>query len=312
MHNDHIVSLPGKVEKGTPKKLTVCFHFILLLMNILVVITVVTIAAVLLIKVLNLEMNDRKYNEKISILGENYTNLQSNYDALLNQISNSNQSIISLHDELPSINSQIDDVNTSYHNLYVSYNNISNMIMDLYKYTTSPFVDNYLSNCSDIFRKNSSYASGNYIVRSSTGVLRSVYCDTDRTFGGKSTGWMRVAELDVNNCPPGLKHEITNSVNTCVVIEYNAGCTEIVYHVYNVTYTKITGQIRGYQVGTSDGFVLVNTSISRPIDTDLNNNNLDGVSISTNGQHVWSFAAGYQRYVGKFCLLLSSDGGLGS
>ena len=67
-------------------------------------------------------------------------------------------------------------------------------------------------------------------MRSSTGVLRSVYCDMNRTFGGNSTGWMRVAELDVNNCPPGLRHEITSSVHTCVVIEKNADCcTEINY-----------------------------------------------------------------------------------
>ena len=78
-------------------------------------------------------------------------------------------------------------------------------------------------------------------MRSSTGDLRSVYCDMNRTFGGNSTGWMRVAELDVNNCPPGLRHEITISVNTCVVIEDNPGCTEITYPVFNTQYTQVTG-----------------------------------------------------------------------
>ena len=124
--------------------------------------------------------------------------------------------------------------------------------------------------------------------------LRSVYCEINGTLGGNSTGWMRVAELDVNNCPSGLRHEITNdSVNTCVVIEDNAGCTEIIYPMYNIRYTQITGQVRGYQVESLDGFVSHNTRIPRPTNfTDLNNNYLDGVSISTNGQHVWSFAAG--------------------
>ena len=63
-------------------------------------------------------------------------------------------------------------------------------------------------------------------------VLRSVYFDFDGTFGGNSTGWMRLAELDVNNYPPGLRHEISNSVNTCTVIEDNAGCKEIIFPVY--------------------------------------------------------------------------------
>ena len=300
VHNDHIDSLPGKVnykEKGTsPNTCKFCLHFILLLINILVVITVVAIAAVSLIKVSSLESSNREYHMEISILSQNYTNLQSNYVELLNQFYKCNETIISLHDLLPSIKSQIENVNTSYHDLYVSHNNISNMIIDLYKYATSPrlFVDNYLSSCSDISIDNSSYASGNYIVRTSTGILRSVYCDFNGTFGGNSTGWLRVAELDVNNCPCGLRCEIiNNSVNTCVVIEDNAGCTEIIYPVYNTQYNKITGQIRGYQVRTLDGFVSQNTSIPRPKDfTDLNNNYLDGVSISTNGHHVWSFAAG--------------------
>ena len=56
-------------------------------------------------------------------------------------------------------------------------------------------------------------------MRSSTGVLRSVYCDMNRTFGGNSTGWMKIAELDVNNCLPGPRRQITNTVNTCVVID---------------------------------------------------------------------------------------------
>ena len=174
----------------------------------------------------------------------------------------------------------------------MSDNNIINMIMDLFKYATSQLVDNHFSSCSDISRSIVTQASGNYIVRSSAGVLRSVYCDFNITFGENSTGWMRVAELDVNNCPCGLRHEITNnSVHTCVVIEDNEGCTEINYPVYNLSYTQITGQISGYQIKSSDGFVSV--GVPRPTNfTNLNSNYLDGVSISTNGVHVWSFAAG--------------------
>ena len=153
-------------------------------------------------------------------------------------------------------------------------------------------IPHFFSSCSDIARLNSFYASGNYIVKSFAGVLRSVYCDMSRTFGGTSTGWMRVAELDVNNCPPGLRHQTTNTVKTCVVKQDNAGCTEINYPVNNIRYTKITGQIRGYQVKTSDCFERYG-STPRPINfRNLNNNYLDGVSISTNGRHVWSFAAG--------------------
>ena len=108
----------------------------------------------------------------------------------------------------------------------------------------SPWHDFYNSSCSDIAGLNLSYASGNYIVRSSTGVLRSVYCDMNRTFEGNSTGWMRIAELDVSNCLPELlRHQISNFISTCIVAAENA---EIVYPVYNIKYTNITGQINGY------------------------------------------------------------------
>ena len=192
IHNDNIDSLPGKVsykERGTsPNTCKFCLHFIVLLMNILVVITVVTIAAVSLIKVSNLDMSNREYNEKISILRQNYSNLQKNYVELLKRFYKCNETIISLHDELPSIKSQIENGSTFYHNLYVSDNNIINIIMDLYKYATSQLVDNHFSSCFDISRSIVTQASGNYIVRSSAGVLRSVYCDFNITFAENSTG----------------------------------------------------------------------------------------------------------------------------
>ena len=195
-----------------------------------------------------------------------------------------------------SMDNKIKQFNISFMNAYESVNDFisAQKIINREIITSvSPILNFYYSSCFNIARLNSCYASGNYLVRSSTGVPRSVYCDMNRTFGGNSTGWMRVAELDVNNCPPGLRHEITNSVNSCVVVEDYAGCTEITYPLYNVTYTQITGQIRGYQIRSSDGFIFSNKSTPRPRNfTDLNSNYLDGVSISTNGQHVWSFAAG--------------------
>ena len=236
---------------------------------------------------------------QMRILHEMNRALQNSFEKLNNEkIEITEQTNLSfLHNLVLSTDSKIKQFNISFVNLRESVNdfisaqqNINGLVLTRFS-TIQDFF--YFSSCSDTDRLNSSYTSGNYIVTSSTGVLRSVYCDVNRTFGGDSTGWMRVAELDVNNCPPGLRHGITNSVSTCVVIEDNAGCTEITYPVYNIQYTKITGQIRGYQVGSSDGFISLTPSIPRPTNfTDINNNYLDGISISTNGQHVWSFAAG--------------------
>ena len=217
-------------------------------------------------------VNDLIYAQEI-INGEVTTNLTNLVLAMDNRMNHFNISLENSQKVVSDFNSTQENINREVLKRFSS-------------------ISHFFSTCSDIARLNSFYASGNYIVKLSAGVLWSVYCDMNRTFGGNSTGWMRVAELDVNNCPSGLRHQITKSVKTCVVKQDNAGCTEINYPVNNIQYTKITGQIRGYQVKSSDGFEK-HGSTARPINfRNLNNNYLDGVSISTYGRHVWSFAAG--------------------
>ena len=99
---------------------------------------------------------------------------------------------------------------------------------------------------------------------------------------------MRVAMLDVQNCPLELKQAIFHdNITTCVVRENNRGCTSIFYSSLDIPYSRVCGKIRAYKIGTPDGFSRIN---------EIDNNYLDGISItintSTNREHVWSFAAG--------------------
>ena len=99
---------------------------------------------------------------------------------------------------------------------------------------------------------------------------------------------MRVAMLDVQNCPLELKQKIFNdNITTCVARENNRGCTSIFYSSLDIPYSRVCGKIRAYKIGTPDGFSRIN---------EIDNNYLDGISItintSTNREHVWSFAAG--------------------
>ena len=187
------------------------------------------------------------------------------------------------------------ELKKSFHNLNSSLDDTKTTIVSdsppaktyyLYSYS-------FPSSCLEIAKLHSNI-SDNYILRSSTGFLLSVYCDLNRTFGGNSTGWMRVAELDVNNCPPGMRTETANTSITCKVSEDEAGCTEIHYPVYNISYNQVTGRIRAYQLNTLDGFISLDESIrNKSISTNaLDSNYLDGVSITTNSYHVWSFAGG--------------------
>ena len=275
-----------KTKKRRNNKITLLCHvkFAFAVIFIFAMIVVVSMVIALFVQMKTLQEMSRELQKSVEKLNhdKNITKVQTNQSHLYNLVLSINNKIKHFNVPLINVPEAVNDFNSA-------QNNTSSKILTSF----SPILHFYLSSCSAIARLNSSYVSGNYIVKSSTRVLRSVYCDMNRTFGGNSTGWIRVAELDVNNCPSGLRHQITSSVYTCVVTEGTAGCTEINYPVYNLTYTQITGQVRAYQVKSSDGFESHNRRIPRPTNfTDLYNNYLDGVSISTNGQHVWSFAAG--------------------
>ena len=113
-----------------------------------------------------------------------------------------------------------------------------------------------------------------------------------RTLGGRTSGWMRIAKLDVDNCPQGFNTTNHISVNTCIRSDSSAGCTEINYSTHNVRYSNISGAVRALAFGHLDGFNNADGNTFRLIYGNLNRNYLDGVSVSSNNEHVWSFAAG--------------------
>ena len=143
------------------------------------------------------------------------------------------------------------------------------------------------TSCADILYRNSSSSSGYYLVRSSTCQLTSVYCDMTRTCGNITGGWMRVAELDLDHCFTGLRSQSFDGIRTCVVSEDGAGCTSVLFSSFNIQYTSICGTIRGYGVGTVDGLYY-----RRTLRGSLTDNYLDGISVSSDGNHIWSFVAG--------------------
>ena len=147
------------------------------------------------------------------------------------------------------------------------------------------------SSCATFLEQNSSSISGYYILRSPSGKLRSVYCDMRRICGNITGGWMRVAMLDVQNCPLELRQEFNGNITTCVVRENNPGCTSIFYSSRDITYSRVCGRIRAYKIGTPDGFWRM-----QGVQGGINGNYLDGISITvntpTNRAHVWSLVTG--------------------
>ena len=132
-------------------------------------------------------------------------------------------------------------------------------------------------------------------MRSPSDVLISAYCDFNRTLGGNSTGWMRVAKLGADNCPVGFSRKIFKNMSlACSVSQDSAMCHEISVPVYKMRYTQITGRVHGYQKGSLDCFneIIVSGVGRLSSNSDIYSNYLDGVSITSNGEHVWFFAAG--------------------
>ena len=106
---------------------------------------------------------------------------------------------------------------------------------------------------------------------------------------GGSTGWKRVAYLDMSDpsqqCPSAWK-EITTPHRVCGRKSASASCEGITYTTGSEQYGQVCGRIIGYQISTPDAF----NGAGQSIDTYY----LDGVSVTYGSprQHIWSFVAG--------------------
>ena len=103
--------------------------------------------------------------------------------------------------------------------------------------------------CPEIAKSSNGYSLGDYILELSAEAIRTVYCDITRTLGGSTSGWMRIAKLDINNYPQGFNTTIYDSVSTCIRSESVAGCTKIRYSTHNVRYGNISGAVRALAIG---------------------------------------------------------------
>ncbi len=88
--------------------------------------------------------------------------------------------------------------------------------------------------------------SGHYTLQSQSCHMTRVYCDMNITCGNTTGGWMRVAELDLYNCPPGFRPEIFDGNKTCIRVDRESECTPVVFNTFNIEYSAVCGNISGY------------------------------------------------------------------
>ena len=90
---------------------------------------------------------------------------------------------------------------------------------------------------------------------------------------------MRIAQLDPQHCPTGFTNTSFNGTQTCIPQNQSSGCTSVSFNTSGISYSKVCGRIRGYGIGTVDGFY--ESGLIRG--SSFENNYLDGVSITSSG-----------------------------
>ena len=177
--------------------------------------------------------------------------------------------------------------------------------------------------CQEILYCHPSAPSGYHEIRVPNGSLVQVYCDMEGTNCGGQGGWMRVAHVNMSqdgtSCPQGLTQK-----NMAVLTEKNmAGltlcgqsvgtiCQGTLFSALGLSYSRVCGQLRGYQFSTTDAFHRYNLDNSVSIDESY----VDGASITYDTaapKHIWTYATGLsiQSACGHSCNCPCNTGNTG-
>ena len=106
--------------------------------------------------------------------------------------------------------------------------------------------------CQDILHCFPSAPSGYHEIRVPNGSLVQVYCDMEGTNCGGQGGWMRVAHVNMSqdgaSCPQGLTQKTMSGLTLCG--QNATGCEGTLFSALGLSYSRVCGQLRGYQFGT--------------------------------------------------------------
>ena len=150
------------------------------------------------------------------------------------------------------------------------------------------------TSCKEILANYPATPSGYYWLQSFA--RHKVYCDMENE-RCCTKGWTRVALVNMSDnaqsCPDNLTL-ISSPIRTCGgPTGGDVGCTNAIFHTHGISYSKVCGRLRGYQIGNIDGF---GPYVNHPGKPDLV---MDGVLIShgKTQKHIWAYATGHERVV---------------
>ena len=101
--------------------------------------------------------------------------------------------------------------------------------------------------------------------------------------------WRRIVGINISagdDCPTGWKKSSHNGVSFCRALSNSGICYSTFFSTNGVTYQHVCGRARGYQKGSTDGFVTGSNLIEYYY--------VHGLSITHGNpcQHIWTYAAG--------------------
>ena len=132
-------------------------------------------------------------------------------------------------------------------------------------------------------------SSGYYQIQTANNSCVQIYCDMEGANCGGEGGWMRVAYVNMTQagatCPQGLTQRTKSGLTLCG--RSSSGCDGTVFSTLGLNYSRVCGQVRGYQQGSTDAFASSGSTVDSVF--------IDGVSITygrSPRKHIWAYASG--------------------
>ena len=149
--------------------------------------------------------------------------------------------------------------------------------------------------CSEVLERSPNATSGYYNITLTNGTIISLYCDMKGSNCDGTGGWMRIGYFNMREpgatCPQGLYTQTYNNQEFCdKSYSFSNGCSSTFYSSIGLNYTRVCGQVKGYQFGHPDSVIVLqqpSTTIDGPYS--------DGVSITHGSNprtHIWTYSAG--------------------
>ena len=156
------------------------------------------------------------------------------------------------------------------------------------------------TSCSQLYEVHPTFPSGYYNITLSNGSQVEVYCDMKGSHCDGEGGWTRVAFVNMSvpgsSCPPGLV-QYDNIFNTSLCWINNETyspywrCNSTFFSTYSLNYTKVCGQVRGYQYGIPYAFYcyLINFNC---FNSQIKTFGVTFAYSNNPRKHIWTYAGG--------------------